>query len=120
MSSAARSRSLGRIALVALAVLFTGGAAGPESRAPGALEARAWVEVGDRLWAIDPETGRADLDSPKLDAEPAFEGFSIGPGRLTWSAPDDAGDSTVQVLAWDGDTFGRLEILSEGGTKVVR
>ena len=51
---------------------------------------------------------------------PAYEGFSLRPGRLSWSAPADGGDSTVQVLAWDGDTFGRLEILTEEGTTVVR
>jgi hypothetical protein len=72
------------------------------------------------LYELDAATGRARMDAPRLDAEPAFEGFSIGDGRLSWSAPGDADDSTVQVLAWDGDTFGRLEILTEGGTKVVR
>ncbi len=72
------------------------------------------------LYRVDPKTGTVDLDAPKLKAAPAFEGFSLRSGRLTWSAPAEAGDATVQVLAWDGDTFGRLEIPTEGGTTVVR
>jgi hypothetical protein len=72
------------------------------------------------LYAVDPETGRADLDSPRLDRAPAYAGFSIRNGRLTWSAPADGGDRTVQVMAWKGDTFGRFEILSDGSTTVVR
>jgi len=72
------------------------------------------------LYAIDPETGRADLESPKLDGEPAFDGFSLKTGQLTWSAPAAGGDSTVQVLAWSGDKVGRIEILTEDGTTVVR
>ncbi|HEY3336484.1 MAG TPA: hypothetical protein VGK16_14720 [Candidatus Limnocylindrales bacterium] len=72
------------------------------------------------LYAVDPKTGRADLANPKLDRAPAYAGFSIRKGRLTWSAPADGGDRTVQVLAWKGDTFGRLEILAGDGTTVVR
>ena len=86
-----------------------------------------WTTTGEpgepgilSLYAIDPETGAVDRDDPRLDAAPAFEGFSLQPGRLTWSAPADGGDATVQVLAWDGDTFGRLEIVTDGGTTVVR
>ncbi|HEU0242944.1 MAG TPA: hypothetical protein VFQ75_03500 [Candidatus Limnocylindrales bacterium] len=72
------------------------------------------------LYAVDPRTGRADLANPKLDKEPAYAGFSIRNDRLTWSAPADGGDRTVQVLAWKGDTFGRLELLTGDGTTVVR
>lgn len=72
------------------------------------------------LYTLDTNTGRADLANPHLDKAPAYAGFSIRKGRLTWSAPADDGDRTVQVLAWKGDTFGRLEISTEDGTTVVR
>ena len=72
------------------------------------------------LYDVDPATGRADLDHPKLDKAPAFDGFSLRDGRLTWSAPADGGDTTVQVLAWKGDQIGRFELLTEDGTTVVR
>ena len=72
------------------------------------------------LYTIDPDTGRADLDHPKLDKAPAFEGFSLRDERMTWSAPAEGGDTTVQVLAWDGDTFGRFELLTEDGATVIR
>ena len=72
------------------------------------------------LYVVDPKTGHADLANPKLDKAPAYAGFSMRNGRLTWSAPADGGDQTVQVLAWKGDTFGRFEILSDGSTTVVR
>ena len=72
------------------------------------------------LYEIDPATGRADLDNPKLDEAAAYEGFSLRDGRLTWSAPADGGDTTVQVLAWKGDEIGRFELLTDDGTTVVR
>jgi hypothetical protein len=85
-----------------------------------------WTTTGEpgepgslSLYAVDPGTGRIDRDDPKLGAEAAFGGFSLRSGRLTWAAPAEGGDSTVQVLAWEGDTFGRLEIPTEGGTTVV-
>jgi hypothetical protein len=72
------------------------------------------------LYRVNPDTGLADLSSPRLDDAPAFGGFSLSTGRLIWSAPAGDGDRTVQVLAWKGDTFGRFEILSDGTTTVVR
>jgi len=72
------------------------------------------------LYTVDRATGRADLDHPRLDKAAAFEGFSLRDGRLTWSAPADGGDTTVQVLAWKGDQIGRFELLTEDGTTVVR
>ena len=62
------------------------------------------------LYSIDPDTGRADLDHPHLDAVPAIGGFALQPGRLAWSAPDQGGDTSVEVLAWSGDTFGRVSL----------
>ncbi len=72
------------------------------------------------LYTIDGTTGRANLDHPLLDGAPAFAGFSLESGRLVWSAPKDGGDTTVQVLAWSGDSVGgRVELPSKHGTTVV-
>jgi len=86
-----------------------------------------WTTAGGRdeagalsLYAVDRATGRVDLDHPKLDKAPAFEGFSLRDGRLTWSAPADGGDTTVQILAWKGDQIGRFELRTGDGTTVVR
>ena len=72
------------------------------------------------LYAIDGNTGRADLDRPLMAAAPAFDGFSLKPGRLAWSAPAEGGDTTVQVVAWSGREVGRLELPTEQGVTVVR
>ena len=72
------------------------------------------------LYAVDSATGRADLEHPQLDGAAAFGGFSMRNGRLTWSAPADGGDTTVQVLAWQGDKIGRFELETQDGTTVVR
>jgi Putative zinc-finger len=71
------------------------------------------------LYAIDAATGRADLDHPLLDAEPAFAGFSLEAGRLVWSAPAEGGDATVQVFAWSGDSTGHVQLPTEQGTTIV-
>jgi hypothetical protein len=71
------------------------------------------------LYAIDPATGRADLDHPHLDAVPAIGGFALEPGRLAWSAPDQGGDTSVEVLAWSGNTFGRVSLPTENGSTIV-
>ena len=68
---------------------------------------------------VDPATGRADLDHPHLDAVPAIGGFALEPGRLAWSAPDQGGDTSVEVLAWSGDTFGRVSLPTENGSTIV-
>jgi hypothetical protein len=72
------------------------------------------------LYAVDPDTGRADLDSPLIDAAPAFDGFSLRSGRLAWTAPAEGGDSTVQVAVWSGRDVNQLELQAEHGVKVVR
>ena len=72
------------------------------------------------LYSIDPDTGRADLSAPKLDAAPAYAGYSLKPGRLAWSAPKDSGDTTVEVLAWSGDTIvGRLSLPAAQGATII-
>lgn len=73
------------------------------------------------LYSVDPDTGRADLASPKLADAPAFAGYSLKPGRLAWSAPKDGSDTTVELLAWSGNTIiGRLSMPAQGGATVVR
>jgi hypothetical protein len=71
------------------------------------------------LYSVDPATGRADLDHPHLDAVPAIGGFALEPGRLAWSAPDQGGDTSVEVLAWSGNTFGRVSLPTENGSTIV-
>jgi WD40-like Beta Propeller Repeat len=86
--------------------------AGDNPRRPGHLS----------LYAIDPDTGRADLDSPKLDGAPAFAGFSLKSGRLAWSAPKGGNDTSVEVLAWDDDgtVVGQVSMPAQNGSTIVR
>jgi hypothetical protein len=78
-------------------------------------------EVGRlSLYPIDPKTGLADLKHPALEDAPAYDNISLRPGRLAWSAPDSAGDTQVDVLAWQGDTFGHLQLTTIKGASVVR
>ena len=72
------------------------------------------------LYALDPETGRANLDNPLLSDERAFAGFSLENGRLVYSAPGADGDPTMWVFGWDGDTVGKVELPGEAGGTVVR
>jgi hypothetical protein len=86
-----------------------------------------WVTAGRTgsvgqlsLYAIDPDTGLPDLAHPMLAGAPAYAGFSLRAGRLAWSAPDAGGDTSVEVLAWDGATVGRLALPTINGSTVVR
>jgi len=72
------------------------------------------------LYAVDPDSGRADLGNPLIDAAPAFDGFSLRSGRLAWTAPADDGGTTVQVAVWSGRDVNQLELQTEQGVKVVR
>ncbi len=72
------------------------------------------------LYPIDPDTGMPDLTMPRLADAPAYAGFSLHDGRLAWSAPDGNGGSSVQVLAWNGTTVGRLALPDSDGATVVR
>ena len=85
-------------------------------------ELAVWVTRDDAaklgklsLFTVDPATGRVDLAHPKLDAEPAFAGFALKPGRLAWSAPADGGDTSVEVLGWDGELSGRVSLPATDG-----
>ncbi|MCJ7711496.1 MAG: hypothetical protein MUQ32_11785, partial [Chloroflexi bacterium] len=71
------------------------------------------------LYAVDPDTGRVDLDNPLMDAAPAFGGFSLQPGRLAWSAPAEGGDTTVRVAVWSGRDMNHLELETDSGATVV-
>ena len=72
------------------------------------------------LYALDPETGRVNLDQPLLSDERAFPGFSLENGRLVYAAPGADGDPTMWVFGWEGDTVGKVELPGEAGGTVVR
>ena len=89
-------------------------------------ELAVWVTRDDAaklgklsLFTVDPTTGRVDLAHPKLDAEPAFAGFALKPGRLAWSAPADGGDTSVEVLGWDGELSGRVSLPATEGAAIL-
>ncbi len=84
--------------------------AGKDARAAGRLS----------LYALDPETGRANLDEPLLENERAFAGFSLETGRLAYTAPGDDGEPAMWVFGWDGDITGKVELPGEAGGTVVR
>ena len=67
--------------------------------APDGTAVAVWIaaeDAGDAgrlsLYALDPETGRANLDKPLLENERAFGGFSLETGRLAYTAPGADGD----------------------------
>jgi len=72
------------------------------------------------LYAVDPDTGLADLERPLIDGTSAYGGFTLRSGRLVWSAPAGGGDSTVQVAVWSGHDVNQLELQTEPGVTVVR
>ena len=63
------------------------------------------------LYVVDPFDGRIDRSRPPLVDEPALAGFSMADDHLAWAAPPAAGSkqSSVLVLAWTGDDFGKVE-----------
>ena len=71
------------------------------------------------LYTFDPATGRADLDHPLLDKAPAYAGFALHPGRLAWSAPADGGDTSVEIMAWDGTSVGTVSLPAESDTTIL-
>ena len=72
------------------------------------------------LYTVDKATGRPDLARPPLDAAPAYAGFALEPGRLAWSSPADGGDTSVVVLGWSGNDFGKVTLPTENGATVLR
>ncbi len=92
-----------------------------------------WVTDGENgdvgrlsLYEVDPVTGAVNLDDPILSGAPAFAGFSLRHGRLAWTAPApdasgaDPEDTTVEVLAWSGESIGHLAVHGRRGAIVVR
>lgn len=82
MSSIARSRTFARIALVLAAALVAGGSAVPGGRTSPSPIDWAWIEVGDQLRAVDPETGALGRTVPlpaggSLLAAPSTEGRAL-------------------------------------------
>jgi type II secretory pathway pseudopilin PulG len=63
------------------------------------------------LYVVDPFDGKVDLSKPPLENEPALAGFALADGHLAWAAPakDGSSESSVLVLAWTGDDFGKVE-----------
>jgi hypothetical protein len=63
------------------------------------------------LYVVDPFDGRIDQAKPPLEDEPALAGFALTDGYLAWAAPstDGSAQSSVLVLAWTGDNFGKSE-----------
>lgn len=72
------------------------------------------------LYTVDPATGQADLAHPALDAVPALAGFALRPGRLAWSSPAAGGDTSVVVLGWSGNTFGKVDLPTQDGSTILR
>jgi hypothetical protein len=73
------------------------------------------------LYVVDPFDGKVDLSKPPLENAPALAGFSLADGHLAWAAPhkDGSSESSVLVLAWTGDEFGKIESAS-GDILLVR
>jgi hypothetical protein len=61
------------------------------------------------LVVIEPATGTIQSVEP-LPGAPALRRFSIDVNRLAWVSPpgQDGQESSLQVLGWDGDTFGEI------------
>ena len=61
------------------------------------------------LVVIDPATGAITSQEP-LPGAPALRRFSIDVNRLAWVSPpgQDGQESSLQVLGWDGDSFGEI------------
>ena len=62
------------------------------------------------LIVIDPATGTVSSSEP-LPGTPALRRFSIDTNRLAWVTPpgQDGQESSLQVLGWDGDSFGEIQ-----------
>jgi hypothetical protein len=72
------------------------------------------------LFGIDPTTGRIDGSTPLLEDEPALPGFSIEQGQLVWAVATASGETRVEVLAWNGDDVGQVELAPDQELVIVR
>ena len=84
---------------------------------PDGVRLAVWVgeRAGDaigrlHLAVIDPATGAIKGNEP-LPGAPALRRFSIAANRLAWVSPSgqDGQESSLQVLGWQGDSFGQIE-----------
>jgi hypothetical protein len=83
---------------------------------PEGIRLAIWVgeQLGEpvgrlHLVVIDPSTGAISSAEP-LPGAPALRRFSIDSNRLAWVSPpgQDGQESSLQVLGWDGDSFGEI------------
>lgn len=68
------------------------------------------------LYAL--QGGRADVEAPRFRDERAFGGFSLDRSQLVYAAPEGEDNRAVWVVAWDGDTVGRVRL--PGDATVIR
>jgi hypothetical protein len=75
-----------------------------------------------RLVVLDPLTGTINDAVQPLPGEPALRGYSIETGRLAWVSPpgQDGQQSSVRVLAWNGDDFGQIRTIAGDQVVIVR
>jgi hypothetical protein len=75
-----------------------------------------------RLVLLDPSAGGIDATLPPLPPTVALRGFSIEDGRLGWVTPpgQDGEPSTVQILAWLGNEFGKVKTVTGEHPQIVR
>jgi hypothetical protein len=72
------------------------------------------------LYLIDSATGMIAEGDPLLRDASAYEGFSIGAGRLAWTSPTDDDETVVEVLAWTEDNVGQMRLSPGDRSMVVR
>jgi hypothetical protein len=75
-----------------------------------------------RLIVLDPAAGGVDTALQPLAPTEALRGFSIDEGRLGWVTPpgQDGKPTSVRVLAWLGDQFGKVQTVTGGHPQIVR
>jgi len=95
---------------------------------PDGIRLALWVseragETDGRLHllVIDATTGALRPDEP-LPGVPALRRFSIDENRLAWVSPSgqDGHESALQVLGWDGDTFGQIHAEQDANLLILR
>ena len=95
---------------------------------PDGIRLAVWVseragETDGRLHlrVIDPTTGALRSDEP-LTGVPALRRFSIDSNRLAWVTPSgqDGHESALQVLGWDGDSFGQIHAEQDANLLILR
>jgi hypothetical protein len=70
------------------------------------------------LYSLESGTGRARIGSPLMEGTDAFGEFSLDGRKLVYAAPDEDGDRAVWVVAWDGESVGKVRL--PGDATVIR